>query len=219
MSSYLTYSVGVFLFFCFVNLLVENARFKGWLAEKLVNRLVKRCLPKETAILSNIYLRKSNNKTTEIDHIVVSPTGIYVIETKVRYGAGKYSIFIDKNNLTQWQVRSGKRIIGHMYSPVNQNKTHIAALCRLLGNSYYFNNVVAFLGDYRIKPYRPKNVFCYSELKGYFLAERRKQRRLSEAEIRAIVRRISDVNEGRSFGVKQDHIKEVERAKNKSRRW
>lgn len=73
---------------------------------------------------------KDNIRTTQIDHIVVSPYGVFVIETKSHGG----TIFGSSNYFdqywTQVYYKYGKK---RMYSPIHQNFTHLQIFEQLSG--------------------------------------------------------------------------------------
>ena len=54
---------------------------RGWLGETSVNLRLKLLLPEEYQVVNNVIL-PTETGTTQIDHIVVSPYGIFVIETQ-----------------------------------------------------------------------------------------------------------------------------------------
>ena len=61
---------------------VKN-RFKGWLGEKFVGAINWAMLDgKVYRQLNNITLELADGSTTQIDHLVISIYGIFVIETK-----------------------------------------------------------------------------------------------------------------------------------------
>ena len=103
---------------------------KGKIGEEKVATLL-RLLPKEYVVLNNVII--SNGKSTaQIDHVVVSPYGIFVIETKNYKGW-----IFGKDYYKQWtQNIFGRRY--KFYNPVKQNETHIKALRKLL---YQFGNI------------------------------------------------------------------------------
>jgi len=85
-------------------------------------------LPKDCKYLSDIMIENSKSKTgySQIDHIVISPYGIFVIETKNYNGAIKGS-----RNDRNWTVNGRFK----MYNPIKQNYGHIKALESLLNYS------------------------------------------------------------------------------------
>lgn len=75
----------------------------------------------------NLYLPKSNQQTTEIDLIMISPVGIFVFESKNYSGW----IFGRENQSTWCQVLPtgrGSSQKEHFYNPVQQNRGHIKHL-------------------------------------------------------------------------------------------
>ena len=101
-------------------------------------------LPKEYVVLNDLML-PTQYGTTQIDHVVVSPYGIFVIETKNYKGW----IFGHENSEDWTQSLLGKkRAWGwsseqHKFrNPIRQNQAHIRAIKSLL----------AELGDFQIIP-------------------------------------------------------------------
>ena len=95
-------------------------------------------LPQDYRKINNIII-PTKNGTTQIDHIVVSPYGIFVIETK------NYSGWIfGSNNSKNWK-QTFKTESHYFYNPIKQNWAHIYALSELL-NLYtkFFKPVVVF---------------------------------------------------------------------------
>ena len=93
-------------------------------------------LPKEYIVLNDIML-PSNYGTTQIDHIVVSPYGIFVIETKNYKGW----IFGNEDSEEWTQSLIGrKKMLGwsseqHRFrNPIRQNYAHIKAVQNLLSD-------------------------------------------------------------------------------------
>lgn len=96
-----------------------------------------RKLPKDKYKLLNNIMISVNGKTHQIDHILVSEYGIFVIETKQYNGyitGGKY----DKN----WVRHIGKKKI-YYTNPIRQNYGHVKSICELLNidESMVFNIV------------------------------------------------------------------------------
>ncbi len=71
------------------------------------------------------------DRTSQIDHIIVSIYGIFVIETKNFKGA----IYGSENDFKWTQVISRKQKY-RFYNPILQNKGHVKSLQNLLGNHF-----------------------------------------------------------------------------------
>lgn len=87
----------------------------------------------------NDVLLEIGNTSCQIDHIVVSIFGIFVIETK-NYGG---TIFGHENDNKWTQIIADKKYM--FYSPIKQNERHIEVLRRCLGcPKEYFKPMVVF---------------------------------------------------------------------------
>lgn len=83
--------------------------------------------------LFNCYLPKEHNETTEIDVILLTHDGIFVLESKNYDGW----IFGSENQelWTQTLPAGNKIHKTHFYNPIRQNKTHIKYLKQVIGDS------------------------------------------------------------------------------------
>ena len=117
---------------------------KGAIGEKRVARLLKKRLPEDYVVMNDITI-PSNYGTTQIDHIVFSTHGIFIIETK------NYKGWITGSDTAEnWQ----KNVYGNKYqfrNPIKQNYAHFKALQTLLGlDSYCFHLIVVFANSARL---------------------------------------------------------------------
>ena len=70
---------------CAIILLItflETPQFKGWLGEFMVKVTIGKNKPSEKYVINNLKLRVDEQKTSQIDHIVINPNGVFIIETK-----------------------------------------------------------------------------------------------------------------------------------------
>lgn len=125
---------------------------KGIFGEFLVNRLLSQLPEKHYTLIKNLTL-PTQGGTTQVDHIVVSNFGIFVLETKNMKGW----IFGDVYH-RQWT----QRIFHHtskFQNPLHQNYKHVKTIESLLGiNPQYIHSVIVFVGDSRFKTDMPENV-------------------------------------------------------------
>ena len=134
------------LFFLWWN----SPKRKGQRGEKLVAGRLRKGLPEEYLILNDIYLPLPDGTTTQIDHVVVSQYGVFVVETKTYSGW----IFGDEKS-KEW-TQSIYRKKSRFQNPIRQNYRHICALSDSLGiDKSYFHGVVAFTGDCTFKTDMP----------------------------------------------------------------
>jgi len=152
--------LGVFIL---VALWLGSARQKGKRGEKRVSNILTQGLPDGYIILNDIYLPLSDGTTAQIDHIVVSQYGIFVIETKNYSGW----IFTDARGAewAQW-LRGPKRPFEK--NPIRQNNGHICAIAECLGISKNnLHGVVAFTEKCTFKTPRPDCVVYTARLVDY----------------------------------------------------
>lgn len=100
---------------------------KGKRGEMNVAAILK-TLPSDKYLVLNNLLLKSGNWTSQIDHVVISIYGIFVIETK------NYKGWISGGENSGYWTQN---IYGHKYqlrNPIHQNQTHIKAIRRCLGD-------------------------------------------------------------------------------------
>ena len=139
--------------FTLVMLWLGSARQKGKRGEKRVFNILSKCLPDGFIVLNDIYLPSSDGTTTQIDHIVVSQYGVFVVETK------NYSGWIFANARDDEWTQVIYRRKSRFQNPLRQNYRHICALAECLGISKdYFHGVVAFTEKCTFKTPMPDGV-------------------------------------------------------------
>jgi hypothetical protein len=103
--------------------------------------------------LNNVTLQTSNG-TVQIDHVIVSRFGIFVIEAKNYQGW-----IFGSENQAEWtqSLRGGRKF--KFQNPLRQNYRHIKTLSEFLGlPEDKFHSVVMFWGDSEFKTTMPPNV-------------------------------------------------------------
>lgn len=98
---------------------------KGWFGEKTVAWYLRRLPPEEYTVLNDVIL-PTESGTTQIDHIVISPYGVFVIETKNYKGW-----ILGGEKSTQWTQNIYGRKSNFM-NPLRQNFAHTKAVEALL---------------------------------------------------------------------------------------
>lgn len=129
----------------------------GHIGERRVYTILTR-LPDEYYLYNNVLLKTKNGRTMQIDHIVVSPYGIFVIETKNYQG-----IIIGNGNSDEWR----QNIWGNeysLYNPEMQNLSHISALKQILPYKAGCNihSIVVFMDKARLNLRNIKERVIYS---------------------------------------------------------
>lgn len=118
---------------------------KGKIAEKMVHHKLMQ-LPEEYHVIDDV-LFMSNGRSTQIDHIVVSPYAIFVIETK-----GYKGWILGGENSKYWTQIIYKRK-STFYNPIHQNDGHIRFLKFLLKDlgNIPFVPIVVFNNEAELK--------------------------------------------------------------------
>lgn len=123
-------------------------RIKGFFGEKSVAFFLSRLDPAKYKVINNIMLQ-TGSRTTQIDHIVVSNYGIFVIETK------NYKGWIIGNEFDDYWTQVIFKRKEKLHNPIKQNYRHIQALKDVLSEYTYVNyiSIVAFTtkADLKVK--------------------------------------------------------------------
>ncbi len=99
----------------------ELGERKGRYGENYIAVVLKKCMQKGDTLLNNVVLSDPRSTlSVEIDHVLLSRRGIFVVETKNRSG----DIYGD-DEAEQWTQYLGNGSIRHeFYSPVKQSIAH-----------------------------------------------------------------------------------------------
>ena len=101
--------------------------WKGKHSERLVRNKIQK-LPEEYVVFNNL-LFEDNEHSTQIDHIVVSPYGVFVIETK------GYKGWISGGENSEYWTQTIYKSKHQFYNPIKQNAGHVRFLRHLLKGS------------------------------------------------------------------------------------
>ena len=122
------------------------------------------------SVLNDLMVCDKRGITTQIDHVVLSQYGIFVVETKCYSGW----IFGDERSRVWTQTLSCGRgwwAYSEKYkfqNPIRQNWRHIYVLVEMLNlPKRYFHNVVVFSGDADFKTDVPRNVIDITSVDSY----------------------------------------------------
>ena len=141
----------------------NKGKMKGKMGELLVAARLRKGLPEgEYKILNNLYLPLDDGATTQIDHVVVSRFGVFVVETKNYSGW----IFADASSKVWTQTIYHTK--NTFQNPIRQNYRHVCAITDNLGlPKEYIRGVVAFTGDCEFKTPMPDGVVYSRRLADY----------------------------------------------------
>ena len=115
----------IIIFILLILVTVFYKKIRGFMGEFLVKQELKK-LPKDKYIIFNDIMIKSSKGTHQIDHIIISKYGIFVVEMKNYYG-----LITGEEHQNKWIQHLGKNKY-YFNNPIHQNYGHIKALQELL---------------------------------------------------------------------------------------
>ena len=145
--------VGIVVFFAVVIFIkLKMPVWKGKYSEKLVNNKIQE-LPEEYVVFNDL-LFESNGYSTQIDHIVVSPYGVFVIETK-----GYKGWILGGENSEYW-TQTIYKSKHQFYNPIKQNAGHVRFLHHLLkcSTDILFIPIVVLNNSAELKVHADNNI-------------------------------------------------------------
>lgn len=155
----------VILFASFIILaIVKSPSFKGKMGENKVARFLANVAQnKDGYVINDVIIPSKEGETTQIDHILFTNNGVFVIETKNISGL----IYGDEIQKYWTQVLAYGKTKHRLYNPVKQNQTHINCLKELLPYSgiNYVSCVVFVSGD--ISNVNSEHTYTYNEFKKF----------------------------------------------------
>jgi len=142
--------------------IVSSAAFKGWFGEKMVRYRLHRNLDRTRYVTLHDITLQTPDGTTQIDHVVVSPYGVFVIETKNMKGW-----IFGTEKQAEWTQKIFRKTY-RFQNPLRQNYKHVKAIEDLLQMSPdAVHSIVVFVGEAKAKTAMPDNVFFDGGMTAY----------------------------------------------------
>lgn len=184
--------------------------FKGMAGEFMVNLSAGLMLDKKNyRLIKNVTL-PTEDGTTQIDQVIVSVFGVFVIETKNMKGW----IFGQANQST-WTQKI-YRYTNKFQNPLRQNYKHVKILQSLLGLAdEQIHPLVVFTGDSKFKTEMPENVTSWGRHIRFIKSKT--ERVLSEAEVDQIVEKIQAGKLEPFSRTQREHVQNVKKAVKKQK--
>jgi hypothetical protein len=113
---------------------------KGWLGEYQVRRIIGKNNPNKNKYVINNLTFNDGTKSVQIDHLIISPSGLIVIETKNRVG----KIYGKEDDLNWTVVFKYGKEKASMFNPVKQNEGHLKSLEKILSVKAPMNSIIVF---------------------------------------------------------------------------
>lgn len=196
-----------FLIFAIIVAFFKSPWMKGKVGEAIVNTSNKLLLDKNIYTpVKDITLQLTDGSTTQIDHILVSKYGVFVIETKNMKGW----IFGGENQ-KQWTQQIFKEK-NRFQNPLHQNYRHTKALEEILDlPSSHFTSLIAFVGDCEFKTPMPENVFCGLSYTKYIQSFN--EERLTPLQIRTVVNKLQRKRLKQGLSTDREHVDNLRQRK------
>ena len=112
---------------------------RGDKGEKLVSSLLEEIKEYKYILNDVTFLNKKSEMTHQIDHILIHPHGVFVIETKNYYG----KISTIKGETFWVKEVNGEKVA--ISNPLKQNKSHAITIWKILHGEYNVIPVVVFV--------------------------------------------------------------------------
>lgn len=183
-----------------LGILFKTPWMKGKVGEFTVNMATSIHLDKEKYInIKNITLQLNDGSTTQIDHIIVSRYGVFVIETKNMKGW----IFGDEHQ-QMWTQQIFKE--KHRFqNPLRQNYRHTKALEEILAlPTESIISIVVFIGDCHFKTVMPNNVFVNAKYTSYIKSFQ--EEKLSAYQFDMTIEILKQKRLKQSFSTDREHV-------------
>ncbi|MFA6851517.1 MAG: NERD domain-containing protein [Selenomonadaceae bacterium] len=166
-----------------------EASIKGFIGELQI-KMVLSSLPKDKYIVLHDIMLHKDDSTTQIDHIVISTYGIYIIETKNYTG---WIIGSEKDNYwTQTIYRKKSKFL----NPIHQNYGHIKTIEGII-TAYSFlpvKSIIAFSSRCELKVSCNETPVMYIFQVGKYIKDNSKTEIVPFSTVEAVARIITDNN-------------------------
>lgn len=184
-------------------IIIQSPWFKGLMGEFVVNLFAKWKLDKDVYHLIKNVTLPTDDGTTQIDHIMVSVYGVFVVETKNLRGW----IFGSPNQKT-WTQKIYKHS-NKFQNPLHQNYKHTKTIQSLLAlEDSQLHSVIVFIGNSEFKTKMPENV-TYGM--GYIrYIQSKTETVLSPKQVIDITQAIEDGRLARTVKNHREHVKHVQ---------
>jgi hypothetical protein len=183
--------------------LLRTPWLKGHIGEALVRLAIRWRLDRNTYRALHDITLSTPDGTTQIDHVLVSPYGLFVIETKNMRGW----IFGGERQ-AQWTQKL-YRHTSKFQNPLRQNYKHVKALAAALEvPEAIIHSVVVFVGASTFKTPMPANVTEGGGFVRYIRSVREPV--LNEEQIQDLVRRIQAQRLAPTQATRRAHVRHLE---------
>jgi len=190
--------------FVFVYRFNKNKR-KGTKGELRVARRLRKLKGKEYEVLNDVLIRTSSG-SSQIDHIVISIFGIFVIETK------NFSGWIHGHENSEYWTQTIYKKKTKFRNPIKQNWAHIYALKNVLSKfkqvTYY--PIVVFSGNAELKKISSTTPVIYDQQLVRTINGITRKPILSVEQVKNIAGNLNEINL-QDRRAKREHVRQVKK--------
>ncbi|WP_180165014.1 nuclease-related domain-containing protein [Acinetobacter sp. YH12049] len=182
---------------------------KGKMGEFAVAVHVKLYLKDHYILLNDLTLPDGEGATTQIDHLLLSPFGVFVIETKNYKGW-----IFGSERQKQWTQKIYKKSF-KFQNPIHQNYKHMKVLEQVLSDILDKDNmhsVIVFMPEVVFKTEMPSNVFRGTAWVDYVQTFR--QPVISEMKLKRIQLRLEKEILEKSWKTNRQHVEDLNQRHN-----
>ncbi|CRN05527.1 Nuclease-related domain protein [Pseudomonas sp. URMO17WK12:I11] len=184
--------------------ILKTPAAKGYLGELLVRFFIWLQLDDKTYHRVHNVTLDTPDGTTQIDHVIVSMYGIFVLETKNMRGW-----IFGSERQPQWTQKLFKRTF-KFQNPLRQNYKHLKALEATLEVApEHLHSIVTFVGDSTFKTEMPPNVTHGSRFIRYIKSFT--QPVFTASEVDTLVQNLLDGRRAPSLATHREHVENLKR--------
>jgi len=180
-------------------------KIKGAIGESRVARQLDKLQGQEYKVLNDVLI-KNGSRSNQIDHILISIYGIFVIETK------NYRGWIHGNENSEYWIQSFYKKKTKFRNPIKQNWAHIYALKEVLSDfkQVKYHPIIVFAGSAKLKNVSSKIPVIYDHELFQTIMNNRGVSNLSIVQVDNIVDKLNEVNIQDKEG-KKEHVDRVQK--------
>ena len=193
----------VFILIIVIVLKINSSKIKGSIGEAKVNTRLN-FLGKEYIVLKDILIKTSDGYTSQIDELVLSEYGLFVIETK------NYKGWIFGNEKAENWTQVIYKDKHTFRNPIKQNWSHIYALKSVLSDypNIRYHPIVVFSGNATLKSIESSVPVIYSNRLNSTIRKLSFEKCLSIDEVNKI-QTILESSELKERNARKEHIKNI----------
>jgi hypothetical protein len=196
-------AVGVVIIVLLLILRLNMPKIKGSVGEARAARKLSHLDPNEYKIINDVLIT-NGGRSSQIDHIVISRFGIFVIETK------NYKGWIHGGEHSEYWTQSIYSDKFKFRNPIIQNDGHIRALKNTLREypQAIYHSIVAFTGSAELKNVYSSTPVIYGSQLRWMIRKHSTTRCLSTEQVADIADKLSGMSKPDKTA-KQNHIQQT----------